>query len=141
MKDPINRIFVYGTLRSDFKSDAYKYISNYFTLIGIAKVKGMLYALEDYPAALPTKEDSFITGELYFISNEEEFSFAIEQLDDYEGVNVNTGKSPLYNRELTDVFINDKTVQSWIYWYNGDVEGKPFIASGDALEYLRQINK
>ncbi len=139
MMDPVNSLFVYGSLRSNFNSGGHQYINDYFNLIGVAKVKGKLYALKDYPAALPTQEDCFIIGELYSISNLDEFSFAIKQLDDYEGVNTATDGKPLYRRELTDIIINNKTVQSWIYWYNGDVEEKLFIASGDVMEYLRQI--
>jgi gamma-glutamylcyclotransferase (GGCT)/AIG2-like uncharacterized protein YtfP len=139
MMNPVNTLFVYGSLRSDFSSSGHKYISDYFNLIGKAKVKGKLYALKDYPAAIPTKEDCFIIGELYSISNLDEFVFAMKQLDDYEGVNTEIGGKPLYNRELADIYINEKIVQSWIYWYNGDVDGNPFIASGDVMEYLRQI--
>lgn len=56
------QLFVYGTLRSGFQSPAYSYISRYFTLIGEAKVKGRLYDLGDYPAAVPVEEDYFIIG-------------------------------------------------------------------------------
>ena len=75
-------LFVYGSLRSGFNSDAYQYISRYFTLVDNAKVKGILYDLGDYPAALPTEKDFFITGELYYLKNEEEYNWAMEQLDD-----------------------------------------------------------
>ena len=48
-----------------------------------------------YPAAIPTTDEKFIVGELYVIKSPAEFSYAIEQLDDYEGLNVevrrNTG--------------------------------------------------
>ena len=60
------------------------------------------------------------------------------QLDDYEGVIVETGEVPLYRREVTDVLINGETTPAWIYWYNADVSGKPVIESGDMLEYLKQ---
>jgi gamma-glutamylcyclotransferase (GGCT)/AIG2-like uncharacterized protein YtfP len=36
-----------------------------------------------------------------------------------------------------DVFIGDKISRAWIYWYNGDVTGKPVVASGDMLEYIK----
>jgi len=139
MVDPVNKLFVYGSLRSDFKSSGHKYISDYFNLIGVAKVKGKLYALKDYPAALPTQEECFIIGELYSISNLDEFAFAMKQLDDYEGVNTETVGKSLYKRELTDIYMNGKTVLSWIYWYNGDIKGETFIAGGDVMEYLRKI--
>lgn len=131
-------VFVYGSLRSGFHSPAYQYISNYFNLFGEAKVKGKLFDTGEYPAAIPVEEDSFIKGELYLIKNENEFSWAIAQLDDYEGVVVEKDEQPLYRREMADVFINDAIVPAWIYWYNGDLSGKPVISSGDILDYLKK---
>ena len=137
MKNPgVYILFVYGSLRSGFQSPAYEYISRYFNLIGAAKVKGKLFDMGSYPAAIPCTDDHFITGELYEIRDESEFSWAIGQLDDYEGVNVESDEIQLYRRELTDVFINNEVIPAWIYWYNGDVSGRPAIASGDLMEYL-----
>lgn len=139
MKNPdVYQLFVYGSLRSGFRSPAYEYISRYFDLVGDAKVKGQLYDLGDYPAAKPTNEEKFIIGELYRIKNEKEFSWAIGQLDDYEGVNVAFDEPLLYRRDITEVYIEDKIIPSWIYWYHGDVENKPVIESGDVLQYLEQ---
>jgi len=93
-------LFVYGSLMSGFKSPAYEYISRFFNLVGKAKVKGKLYDMGEYPAAIPTNDDGFIQGELYQIKNEAEFSWAIGQLDDYEGVTPEPGEEQLYRREL-----------------------------------------
>jgi gamma-glutamylcyclotransferase (GGCT)/AIG2-like uncharacterized protein YtfP len=131
-------VFVYGSLRSGFHSPAYQYISNYFNLFGEAKVKGKLFNTGEYPAAIPVEEDSFIKGELYLIKNENEFSWAIAQLDDYEGVVVEKDEQPLYRREMADVYINDAIVPAWIYWYNGDLSGKSLISSGDIMDYLKR---
>lgn len=130
-------LFVYGSLRSGFHNPAYHYISNYFNFFGEAKVRGMLFNTGEYPAAMPVHEDSFIKGELYLVKNESEFSWAIGQLDDYEGVIVEKDEQPLYRREIVDVYINDAIVPAWIYWYNGDLTGKPVISSGDILDYLK----
>lgn len=131
-------VFVYGSLRSGFQSPAYEYISRYFKLFGEAKVRGRLFDLGEYPAAIPVQEESFIKGELYIVKSEEEFSWAIAQLDDYEGVFPEPGEPTLYRREIADIYINDAIVPAWIYWYNGDVSGKPVIASGDILEYINK---
>ena len=41
MKKPeVYQLFVYGSLRSGFRSPAYEYVSRYFDLLGDAKVKG-----------------------------------------------------------------------------------------------------
>ena len=131
------QLFVYGSLRSGFHNPMYEYISRFFTLVGKAKVKGKLFDLGEYPAAIPADEDVFIIGELYIAKNQQEFSWAIGQLDDYEGLDVEEGETPLYERKVTEVHINDKVTHAWVYWYNGDVSSKPVIASGDMLEYFK----
>ena len=139
MKDPgVYQLFVYGSLRSGFRSPAYEYISRYFHPVGDAKVKGKLYDLGEYPAAKPTSENKFVVGELYRINNENEFAWGIGQLDDYEGVHVGFDETQLYRRDITEVYIGDKTTNAWIYWYDGDVTNKPVIESGDVLQYMEQ---
>lgn len=130
-------LFVYGSLRSGFKSPAYDYISKYFSLTGEAHVRGQLFDLGEYPAAVPVDTDHFIVGELYSTRNANELSYAIAQLDDYEGVAVEAHETPLYRRELVKVHHGDNVVDAWVYWYNGDVSGKPAIDSGDVLSYLK----
>lgn len=90
-----------------------------------------------YPAGIGTDSDSFIIGELYQAKNEHEFSWAIGQLDDYEGVTVEPDEVQLYRREVTQVHINGQVTDAWIYWYNGDVSGRPAIVSGDLMEYMQ----
>jgi len=48
------------------------------------------------------------------------------------------GEQPLYRRE-PQLFIKMMAIitRAWIYWYKGDVTGKPVIASGDVLEYIK----
>ncbi len=137
-KSEVYQLFVYGSLRSGFKSPAYEYISRYFTLIGEAKVKGELFDMGTYPAAVPSTENKFVMGELYRIKHENEFAWAIGQLDDYEGVTVDFDEVQLYRKEITEVKINNQITLAWIYWYNGNVSGKQSIASGDMMEYLMQ---
>lgn len=129
-------LFVYGSLRSGFGSPAYEYISRYFDLVGHAKVRGKLFDLGEYAAGVADADNDFIIGELYKIKKENEFSWAIGQLDDYEGMTVETGETPLYRRALADVIIGNDSVPAWVYFYFGDVTGKPRVTSGDILEYL-----
>lgn len=133
----ILKLFVYGSLRSSFRNPMYEYISRFFTFAGMGKVKGVLYDMEHYLAGLPTTEEKFIIGELYYAKEENEFSYAIGQLDDYEGITGEAGEPPLFRRELVTVQADDKEVQSWIYWYNGDAQGRPIVASGDIVEFLK----
>ena len=139
MKHPeVYQLFVYGSLRSGFRSPAYEYISRYFDLIGEAKVKGKLFDLGEYPAAKSTDENKFIIGELYKIRSENEFAWAIGQLDDYEGVHVGFDETQLYRRDITEVYVGDTITKAWIYWYHGDLNDKPVIESGDVLQYMEQ---
>ena len=141
MEKNIDKIFVYGSLRSGFQQPAYEYISRYFKLIGMAKVKGHLYDMGNYAVAKSAVKDGFIIGELYEINNEDEFSWAIEQLDDYEGVNPEENELPLYERKMVTVYHNDEETPAWIYWYKGETAGHPIIASGDVLQFMQQKSK
>ena len=141
MSNEIYNLFVYGSLRSGFRNPVYQYLTKYFHLVGEAVVKGKLYDLGDYPAATATDEEKFISGELYSINNPLEFSWAMGQLDDYEGLNAEEGEPALYKREEVIAYRKGEPHTAWIYWYNGDVSGKPEIESGDLLQYLQKKNK
>lgn len=133
----IYQLFVYGSLRKGFEQPVFKYISDYFDFAATGKVKGLLYDLGEYPAAIPVSTDNFIIGELYTIREPEEFAYAIAQLDDYEGINPEEGNS-LYRRELANIYTEKGSITAWVYWYNGYVANEPIIASGDMLAYLRE---
>jgi gamma-glutamylcyclotransferase (GGCT)/AIG2-like uncharacterized protein YtfP len=130
-------LFVYGSLRKGFHSEAYNYISEYFVWVGNAKVRGVLYDLGEYPAAVASTQDSFIIGELYKLENEDQHDWAIAQLDDYEGVNVEANEVPEYKRELVSVYFENQETTSWIYWYNGSITSHPTIESGDVMDYIK----
>ncbi|MEO6489046.1 MAG: gamma-glutamylcyclotransferase family protein [Ferruginibacter sp.] len=141
MANSTYQLFVYGSLRSGFRNPAYQYLTNYFRLLGEAVVKGKFYDKGQYPVAIPTKEELFINGELYVLNNPEEFTWAIEQLDDYEGLNVEAGEIPMYKREVVTVYQQGAPSEAWIYWFNNSVEGMKEITTGDVLKYLQQKNK
>ena len=131
-------LFVYSSLMQGFKNPEYDYISRYFSFESSARVKGTLSDLGHNPVATPASVGNFIKGELYKIKNTDDFSFAIGQLDDYEGVRPEADELQLYKRELATVYREDGgETNAWIYWYQGDVAGKPVIASGDVREYIR----
>lgn len=135
------KIFVYGSLRSGFRNPAYEYLTRYFNYSGEALVKGKFFDAGSHPVAIPTENEHFILGELYSMHSEDEFSWAFEQLDDYEGLNVEIGETPLYRRNLVEVFQNGETQTAWIYWYNKSTEGMAEIETGDVMRYLQQKNQ
>ncbi|HSK12408.1 MAG TPA: gamma-glutamylcyclotransferase family protein [Phnomibacter sp.] len=132
------KLFVYGSLRQGFNNAAYEYIKQYFELAGHGKARGILYDLGPYPAAVPSSGEYHIHGELYQIKRPDEFEYAIAQLDDYEGVDASYDQPALYRRALTGVLLDDGSEHNaWIYWYTGDITGKPVVESGDVLEYIK----
>jgi len=144
MEQDHHYLFVYGSLRQGFHHAAHQYISKYFSFVSNGKIKGMLSDMGEYPAAIPTEEDHYIIGQLYVIKNNEEFAWAIEQLDEYEGLfpEEDEGEKALFRRDITQVFLDNGDIQyAFVYWYNGDVSGKPIIASGDILQYLAEKYK
>ena len=128
-------LFVYASLRSGFKNPAYAYITQFFERIGEGEVDGQFYLQHNIPVAVPSHKGK-ITGELYALKDAGMFNWAMCQLDDYEGVDVETDEVQLYRRCASQVFFNDETIQAWIYWYKGEIAGKPEITSGDMLEYF-----
>lgn len=136
MLSPSYQLFVYGSLRRGFLSPAYEYISRYFDFVSDARVKGLIYDMGEYPAAIPADTNATIVGELYRIKEVDEFDWAMGQLDDYEGIHPELGEEQLYRRERAEILLSDgQKTEAWIYWYNGDTSGKPLVASGDILQY------
>ena len=115
-------LFIYSSLRKGFHQHAYDYITQFFSFVSLAKVKGIVRDVDGELYATPTNENSFIEGELYKLNDEYNFSYVFGQLDDYEGLIVEQGENPLYRRELTPVYRdNGQVTDAWLYWYNGGV--------------------
>jgi gamma-glutamylcyclotransferase (GGCT)/AIG2-like uncharacterized protein YtfP len=136
-----HNLFVYSSLRRGFQHEAFQYLAKYYTFVGEAKIKGKLFDKNGIPVAKETTENSFIQGELYTINKEAELNWAIEQLDDYEGLHVESNETPLYKRITTPVYLKDKVTVAWVYLYNGDVNNYPTINYEDVLQYLQEKNK
>lgn len=132
-------LFVYSSLLRGFPTPDYEYVSRYFDFEATAKTRGRLSILDNIVVGSPTKQDLFITGELYKIREQDHFSFAIGQLDEYESVHPEPPQQPLYRRDITTVILDDGTeVDAWVYWYNPSVEGLPVIESGNVLDFLNK---
>jgi gamma-glutamylcyclotransferase (GGCT)/AIG2-like uncharacterized protein YtfP len=104
--------------------------------VGPATARGTLYDLGDYPAGIPSQENTII-GELYAAKSEADFNWAIAQLDDYEGLHLEEGEHSKYRREIATITHNGIESLSWIYWYTGNVSGERIIPSGDVMDYVR----
>lgn len=139
MQPPVPFIFVYGSLLSGFRSPAYEYIYKYFHLRGEGFVTGTIYDMGSFPVGVAEDTGRTIKGELYEIRNPKELSFALAQLDDYEGLYPDEDEQVLYTRELTDVTLPDgNRIQAWIYWYAQTPTDKPVLETENMLDYLHR---
>ncbi len=139
MESPIHHLFVYSSLRSGFHHPAYSYISKYFFLVSECTAKGKLFEQDALIVGVPTEDNFFLKGELYHIKEPSELSWALGQLDDYEGVQTDEdGNAPNYQRALTTVYHGGETSKAWVYWFNQPITTGQFIESGDILAYLQQ---
>ena len=66
MKPVISQqLFIYSSLRKGFHQDVFSYITQFFSFVSAAKVKGILSVIGSDPVATPATEDYFIKRELY----------------------------------------------------------------------------
>lgn len=132
-------LFVYSSLLRGFHTPEYAYIQQFFVSEGPAKVRGILSNMGDYITGTPVTDERYIQGELYRVKSFNQMSFAIGQLDGYEGVHPESDENPFYRRKLAEVTKADGTpVTSWVYWYAGDVSGKPVINSGNVWDFVKK---
>jgi gamma-glutamylcyclotransferase (GGCT)/AIG2-like uncharacterized protein YtfP len=123
----VNRLFVYGTLRSG--QAARSLIANHVLAAVPATARGRMFALPDgYPGFLPGTEGR-VVGEMMTLSD---LAAALALLDAYEGED--------FMRSLQEVELGDgTTLWAWCYVLRSPAlaeEGEP-IPGGDWAEYLR----
>lgn len=119
-------LFVYGTLKSTCA--AFGQIPETPSCILPATTRGLLYALERYPVALPG--EGLIHGELLVFDDKVTFNdVVLPALDDYEEFLGPGNPANLYTRQLVPVSSGDPAfAQAWIYMY-----ARPLPASARAL--------
>ncbi len=140
MQTHSNLFFLYGSLRVGFRDAGYSYLSKYFHFIGEASVPGKFYFNGSTPVAVAS-EHGLITGDVYELNDPEDFKWVSVQLDDYEGMNVEPGETPLYKRELVNIDIGGTQQHAWIYWYNRPVTAFTELDAAEIAAYLQQQNK
>ena len=129
-------LFFYGTLRKEFGLQLSKDIGQDIIYIGSAAIKGELYDIGEYPAALPTNyENAKITGEIYEVNHPRK---VFKLLDDYEGYDRKHIESSEYYRKKEMLELdNGNKIKAWVYWYNFPVNNKIRINQSDYLQYLK----
>lgn len=127
-------IFVYGSLRSEFRSSSHSVLKEHADFIGKATFRGKLYMIDWYPGVVESDDsDDSVIGEVYKIRNKAE---VLSTLDHYEGCSPGDPKPHHFARkEKTVQLLSGEEISAWIYIYVMDTSGKEQIASGDFFTF------
>ncbi len=129
-----DHVFFYGTLMSPFNRAGRQRISPKLNFKGRGFIQAALFDLGIYPAAIPAEDNSKVWGEVYETS---ELPPVLAALDEIEGHRPNEPERSLYTRVLTNVTLDDGSVETaWTYFYNAPLGQAQRIASGDYLDHL-----
>ena len=126
-------IFVYGTLRRDFKSKMHSFLAEHADFIGRATYQGKLYKIDYYPGAVPSNNPKDVVyGEVYQLR---EPALVLSKLDEYEECGPKFPSPTEYIRKVQAVQLEKKeTLLAWIYLYNISIKNLQRIFSGNFLE-------
>lgn len=129
-----NHIFVYGSLRREFRSPARKVLENHAEYVGEATFQGRLYMIDWYPGVVESDDpEDIVHGELYKFNNE---GIVLTKLDQYEGCSPGDPKPHEFDRKKKFVHLkNEEKILAWVYIYVMQVSGKKEIHSGDFVSY------
>ena len=126
-------IFFYGTLMAGFDRRRRAGIDDKLAYVGRAHIRGHLFDLGLYPAAVPAP-DGQVWGEVYRTGSPAE---VLAALDDIEGYRVDDPDKSLYARQRARVILPDGTAdEAWVYFYNAPLGQARRIDSGDYIAHV-----
>jgi gamma-glutamylcyclotransferase (GGCT)/AIG2-like uncharacterized protein YtfP len=113
-------LFVYGTLKSNFKNYYARRLRREAILLGNAHMPGRLYRIRWYPGMLPPRHPAdAVRGELYKLRQP---SKTLKALDEHE---------EQYARELhCAVLETGQVIRTWVYVYQRRLLEEGYIPSG-----------
>jgi gamma-glutamylcyclotransferase (GGCT)/AIG2-like uncharacterized protein YtfP len=121
-----DHLFVYGTLRGDAGHRAASLLARRAREVGPGRLRGRLYDLGAYPAAVPSPDPAHRVRGLVYRMEAGLREVLLADLDRYEGAE--------YRRQVARVVLEDgETVQAWVYFYARTPPPGRVIASGDYL--------
>jgi gamma-glutamylcyclotransferase (GGCT)/AIG2-like uncharacterized protein YtfP len=127
-------VFLYGTLMSGFHRPGRPRFDHVLLPLGRGWIRGTLYDLGIYPAAVPGTE-GLVWGEVYEMADREA---VLDALDEIEAYNEAEPDTSLYHRVEAPVTLDDgRVVTAWVYFYNAPLGRAERIESGDYLEHLK----
>jgi gamma-glutamylcyclotransferase (GGCT)/AIG2-like uncharacterized protein YtfP len=127
-------VFFYGTLMTPFNRPGRQRVDAKLTFAGRGTIRAALFDLGIYPAAVPTRDESRVWGEVYEM---QDAAGVLAILDEIEGYRPNEPERSLYTRVQTDVTLQDgRVTPAWAYFYNAPLGQAQRIDSGDYLHHL-----
>jgi gamma-glutamylcyclotransferase (GGCT)/AIG2-like uncharacterized protein YtfP len=124
-------LFVYGTLRGDLGHHAAALLARRAYAVGPGRLRGRLYDLGEYPAAVPSPDPAHRVRGLVYRMEVGLSEVLLADLDRYEGA--------AYRRELARVVLDDgQSVLAWVYFYARTPPPGSTIPSGDYGEARRR---
>ena len=127
-------VFFYGTLMAGFDRRRRAGIDDKLRYIGRGAIRGSLFDVGLYPAAVPAPE-GYVWGEVYEMTDP---ATVLAALDEIEGYRHEHPERSLYLRGQTDVVLPDSSIaRAWVYFYNAPLGRAERIASGDYLEHVK----
>jgi len=110
-----DRLFVYGTLRSDSGHAMHDALAEGAVLVGRGAVDGSIVDLGEYPG-LVLERAGTTTGEVWELHD----ASLLARLDAYEGIGPAAEVQEPYERVRVDVRLADgRTVEAWAYAWRG----------------------
>jgi len=135
MKQKIQKLFVYGTLRRGFAlhSRLAKLEARY---LGRGRIAGDLYNLGAYPGAVPSRSrGKAVEGEVYELQDPEK---QLKTLDRAEEFNPALPERSLFIRQKATVRLTGgKRVRAWVYFLPRRPSKARILSSGDFAEARR----
>jgi len=123
----VSYLFVYGTLRGDAGDRASELLMRRARRVGPGRVRGRLYDLGAYPAAVPSPHPQHRVRGLVYRIEVGPREVLLADLDRYEGSE--------YRRQVARVVLESgESVQAWVCFYAGTPPPGSEIGSGDYLD-------
>jgi len=128
----MNRLFVYGTLRSLSKHPMHRYLAQNAAFLGEGTIRSELYDLGRYPGVwIPEDGTDRVVGEVYDL-NPDTAAEVWPTLDDYEMCGENDPEPHLYGIQHVHAILDNGTkITAMVYALNSLPIHARRIPSGD----------
>jgi gamma-glutamylcyclotransferase (GGCT)/AIG2-like uncharacterized protein YtfP len=114
-------LFVYGTLSPRKAPPEIRPQVRRLRRVGKGSIKGKVFDLGSYPAAILSRSGTQIKGEVFELPDDPEL---LKKLDEYEEFNQARPGQSLFRRQLVSVKMasrNGKKMRAWVYVYNREI--------------------